>query len=143
MKIPKLSLPFVAAALLCFAAYTPNTKASELDQMTVVTFDEPMQIPGQVLQPGTYVFMLGEPTNTRNLVQIWNEDRSELIATTQTVPIERQTLPERSIFRVDERTSSAPAELEAWFYPGSSTGHEFVYDQSQSSEYGSSYDTSR
>lgn len=49
--------PFlIALCVMTFCvAITPISKASQWDKKTFVTFNDPVQIPGQVLEPGTYV----------------------------------------------------------------------------------------
>jgi hypothetical protein len=55
------------------------------DRRMLVTISEPMKISGTVLLPGRYVFLLLDPRAERNLVQIFNEDQTRLIATITTV----------------------------------------------------------
>ena len=52
----------------------------------VVTIREPMKIPGTVLSSGRYVFRLPHPEAERDLVQIFNEDQTRLVATFTAVP---------------------------------------------------------
>jgi len=42
----------------------PQAKADEWDQKTVFTFSGPVEIPGQVLNSGTYVFKLMDSQST-------------------------------------------------------------------------------
>ena len=41
-------------------AMLPQAKADEWNQKTIFTFSGPVEIPGQVLSPGTYVFKLAD-----------------------------------------------------------------------------------
>ena len=133
MRTVKWILPFMAAALLC-AMLVPLARANDWDQKIVATFDTPIQIPGQVLLPGTYVFTLMDATGNSNVVQIWNEDRTELVATALTIPTYRSNVSNGPIFRVDERSSDSPPAIRAWFYPENPIGHEFVYSPGQSTD---------
>jgi hypothetical protein len=45
-----------------------------------VTFNAPMNISGTTLLPGRYVFRLLDPLTQRNHVEIFNEDRTKLVA---------------------------------------------------------------
>lgn len=45
-----------------------------------LTFIEPMKISGAMLLPGRYVFRLVDPGTERNRVEIFNEDRTKLVA---------------------------------------------------------------
>jgi hypothetical protein len=59
----------------------PSARADEWDQKTVFTFSAPVEIPGQVLLPGTYVFKLADSSSDRNIVQVFNKDESHLYGT--------------------------------------------------------------
>ena len=64
--------------LACFgllAAMRPAVRADEWDQKTVLTFSAPVEIPGQVLPPGTYVFELADSSSDRNIVQVFNKNK--------------------------------------------------------------------
>ncbi len=122
---------FAICSLLSFilfgAILTPGARADQWDKKTVVTFNDAVEIPGQVLPAGTYVFKLADLPNERHIVQIWNADEDQILATIMTIPKTRFEAPERTIFEFDERPSNSPAALKAWFYPGNSTGEEFTY----------------
>src|SRR5258708_29788519 len=64
--------------------------ADESDQSTTITFSEPIQVPGQVLPAGTYLFKLVNADSDLNTVQIFNSDRTVLYATFETVPTDRR-----------------------------------------------------
>ena len=51
---------FKIAALtcLCIAVMPCMVKADEWDKKTIFTFNAPVEVPGKVLTPGTYVFKL-------------------------------------------------------------------------------------
>jgi len=69
--------------------FAPVAKADEWDKQTVLTFNEPVEVPGKVLPAGNYEFVLVRSDSSRNLVQIFNADGTELYATVQTIPVER------------------------------------------------------
>ncbi|HEY6387205.1 MAG TPA: hypothetical protein VIX91_16140 [Candidatus Acidoferrum sp.] len=75
----------VCTALLCLAL-VPAVKASDWDKKTVVTFDDAVQVPGQILPPGTYVFKLLNSPASRDIVQIFNADETQLITTVMAIP---------------------------------------------------------
>jgi len=51
-----------------------------------VTFRDAMTISGTVLLPGRYVFCLQDEGTDRNVVEIFKEDSTELVATFAAVP---------------------------------------------------------
>jgi hypothetical protein len=97
------------------------------DQKTVFTFKSPVEIPGQVLEPGTYVFKLADSESDRDLVQVFNKDETHLYGTFITIPDQRIRPAGRPIITFDERPADSPEAVRAWFYPGDVYGHDFVY----------------
>jgi hypothetical protein len=123
----------LCAALLA-VAFLPSLKADTWDKKTTVTFSEDVQVPGQVLPAGDYVFKLLNSPSNRNIVQIWNGDESQLITTVMTIPEQRPFAPDQPVFEFDESSGDVPQAVHAWFYPGDTTGFEFVYPSSQYAE---------
>ena len=103
--------------------------ADEWDHSSTLTFSQPIQIPGQVLPAGTYLFKLFNSDSDRNIVQIFNSDGTVLYATLQTVATERREPTPDTVIAMAEQGSGQPDALLKWFYPGSVTGNEFVYSQ--------------
>ena len=58
-----------------------QARADERNKETNVTLSAPMEIPGRVLPTGTYVFQLADSQTDREVVQIFNEDKTHIIAT--------------------------------------------------------------
>ena len=113
--------------LLLFGAtfFVPKVQADESDKKTIMTVNEPIQVPGKVLPAGTYVLRLLD-SNDRTLVGIYNADGRHLITTVLGVPDYRKETPDKAVLQVEERSEGQPA-LTAWFYPGDNFGVEFVY----------------
>jgi hypothetical protein len=66
---------FLCAVLLC-ATLGPGVSADSWDKKTIVTFSDSVEIPGQVLPAGTYVFKLANSISDRHIVQIWTGDEA-------------------------------------------------------------------
>jgi len=132
MKIVRGIVFALCAALLC-AALVPGARADQWDKKVIVTFSMAVAVPGHVLPAGTYVFKLVNGIAVEHVVQIWNEDETELLATTLTVPIIRTYEPARSTFEFDDRAGKSPVAIKAWFYPADTTGEEFVYSRTSDS----------
>lgn len=130
MKIQKKLV--IISAMLALLAMLPVAKASEEDQATRITFGTAVQIPGRVLPAGTYWFVLTQNTTSPNVVQIFNSDRSKVLASVLTFNAERST-PGDTAVTFATRGSMQP-NLVAWFYPGRTTGHEFVYSNAETTE---------
>src|SRR5262249_41527355 len=85
-----------------------------------------IEIPGQVLPAGTYLFKLADADNL-NLVRVLNADGTRLYATLQTVPAEPMNPSGNTVVTLAEQSDERQAALFKWFYLGRATGHEFVY----------------
>ena len=129
MRIIKAFQLSVCAAMLC-AFLGTGANADTWNKKTVVTFSDSVEIPGQVLPAGTYVFKLANSISDRHIVQIWTGDETQLLATLMTVPDYRPDPPDKTIFEFDERPGDSPMAIHTWFYPGDNMGQEFVYPRS-------------
>ena len=105
----------------------PRATADESDQKTIFTFSGPVEIPGQVLSAGTYVFKLVDSSSDRNIVQVFSKDEKHLYGTFISIPDQRLRPAGKAIITFDERAAGSPEAVRAWFYPGDDFGHEFVY----------------
>jgi hypothetical protein len=144
MQIRKLFLTMAALLALGVAMAIPSVKAGETDQLTKFqfTFAKPVEVPGQVLPPGTYWFVIQDAQNARNdeeqnLIQIRNADNTKTIATVPARPIQRKSegygtaQPTDSMDGVElsvaQGTGGHPEAILTWFFPFGYTGHQFVY----------------
>jgi|SRR5581483_10107202 len=122
------------AMLLCgsFLYFgTQTAKADEWDKRTIVTFSGPVEIPGQVLPAGKYVFKLMDSPSDRHIVQVYNDKETHLITTLLAVSDERLQPRGKTVIMFNEQPSGSPEALRAWFYPGDNIGQEFVYPESR------------
>ena len=104
-----------------------SAAADEWDQKTIFTFSGPIEIPGQALPAGTYVFKLADSSADRNLVQVYNKNEKHLFGTFLAIPDARLKPTGKPIITFDERPVGSPEAVRAWFYPGETYGHQFVY----------------
>ena len=115
----------ICLTLFGAAFFVPKVQADESDMKTIMTVNEPIQVPGKVLPAGTYVLKLVSPDD-RTIVGIYNADEMHLITTVQGIPDYRATTPDKPILQL-ENQPEGPQALKAWFYPGYNSGLEFVY----------------
>ncbi|MGB8733358.1 MAG: hypothetical protein WCC99_19060 [Candidatus Sulfotelmatobacter sp.] len=108
--------------------------ADETDQATRIRFSEPIQIPGQVLPAGTYVFRLLNGDLDLHVVQVFNADRTVLYATLQTIPSDRPKATDQTVVALAEQGTGQPDVLLKWFYPQQTTGNEFLYPKQEEKE---------
>jgi len=131
----KRLMSLVGASLFLLGALAmPNARADEWDKKTVFTFNEPVQVPGAVLPAGTYVFKLAESAGDRNIVQIFNADETQVMATILAIPDYRDTPSDKTIITFDERPLGQSEAIQSWFYPGDNYGQEFVYPKQKATE---------
>ncbi len=122
----KMSTGVICLMLLGATFFVPKVQADESDKKTIMTVNEPIQVPGKVLPAGTYVLKLLDP-NDRSLVAIYNADERHLITTIQGIPDYRMETPGKVILQFEDRPDGGPEALKAWFYQGDNSGVEFVY----------------
>ena len=133
MKLNKLFA--LAVTLILLATFSvPAAMADQWNQATKVTFSAQVELPGTILLPGTYWFTLLNGDTDRNIVQIWGANRMHLLATILTIPDYRLHPKGKTVIKFEERPSSQPEALQAWFYPGDSYGYEFVYPEHRARE---------
>jgi hypothetical protein len=93
-----------------------------------------VEIPGQILPAGTYTFKLLNSPSDRHIVQIFNADGTQLIATVLTINDYRLQPTGRTVVKFTEQAGDTPDALKAWFYPGDNFGQEFVYPKTRAIE---------
>jgi hypothetical protein len=115
------------AGLGLLGGMLPRASADEWDQKTTFTFSSPVEIPGQVLKTGSYVFKLADSQSDRDIVQVYSQDERHLYGTFLTVPDQRLHPTGKPIIAFEETPAGQPEAVRAWFYPGEDYGHQFVY----------------
>lgn len=134
MKIARTILVMLAVSTLVAMFASGAGADTKFNKRTVVTFTQPVEIPGQVLPAGTYTIELFESLGNRNIVRIFNADRTKLIATVLAIPNRRLAPTGDTAMKFSERPGNAPDALKAWFYPGDTFGQEFVYPKARAVE---------
>jgi hypothetical protein len=76
-----LFIHFKIGKTVAVSNVAPVAKASEWDKETVVTFSEPVEVPGKELPAGTYVVRLAESNSSRDIVEIFTKDQEHLLTT--------------------------------------------------------------
>jgi hypothetical protein len=121
-------------AVLFAAPFARTAKAEAYTERTLVTFSNDVEIPGQMLPAGTYVFQLApDLRGALNLdrLQVFDASGTHLIATVNTVPRTRTYGPNNSMVQLNEAPAGVPARVREFVFQGSTYGHRFVYNDSQ------------
>ncbi len=119
-----IALTSVSAA---FAQMTWNER-------TTLKFSDPVMVPGATLQPGSYLFKLADMRSNRHTVQILSEDGNKVVATVHAVPVKRLDVKGDIVVRFKATDAGSPPAMAAYFYPGSTYGHQFIYPDAQAKE---------
>jgi hypothetical protein len=134
MKLLKGMGPWMCLALLV-ALPLGTAKADDYNKLTIFTFSAPVELPGVAALPtGTYAFQLMNSQSDRNIVQVFNKDRTKLYATVMTIPDYRLEPTDKTVIRFSETAAGGPPAIKEWFYPGDKFGQEFVYPKSRAVE---------
>lgn len=134
MKRNKLQIMTLCLVALIALLGASNVNADDRNKATKLSFSEPIEVPGMALGAGTYWFQLADTRANRNIVQIWNEDHSQLIATILAIPDYRKQTTDAPVVKFDERPTGTPEAIQAWFYPGDNFGQEFVYPKARATQ---------
>ena len=130
MKVRNI-LSLILGVFLLAGLMAIQAQAQAFNKRTTVTFNEPVEVPGQVLPAGTYIFTIVNSYGMRKIVQIWNADKTQLITTILAIPNYRLEATEETVMKFRERPANQPQALKAWFYPGHGYGIEFVYPKQE------------
>lgn len=118
-----------AASILTLAGglMAVQARADQWDRKTILKVGQTIQVEDTVLPPGTYVLKLYNSLSERHVVQIFNEDQSQIIDTVLARPKERLQATGKSEFTFWETPAGTARAMRAWFYPGDLIGQEFGY----------------
>ena len=98
---------------------------------TEVTFNQPVEIPGMILEAGTYAVKVPDPVSHADMVGFYNLDETQLYKLVRTIPAYRLDVTDTTAIAFEERANGAPLAIKTWFYPGDNWGKEFVYGKAK------------
>jgi hypothetical protein len=127
MSILKISALFIAVVLGITVA-APKVAADQYDKKMVVTFADPVEVPGGVtLEPGTYVFKLQDSQNDRHIVLVQNERENKTFAQIFATAAFKLQPKDKVSTMFWETPAGQPRALRAIFWPGDRYGQAFLY----------------
>jgi len=132
-NMKRFSLLYIGALTAALVSMAPTiSRADENDKKTVVKISERTEVPGIILEPGTYVIKLLNSSSNRHIAEILNERMDHLYALTFTAAAERiDVRGNEPILTFYEATSGRPQALRKWFWPSDTIGQEFLYPKDQ------------
>jgi LPXTG-motif cell wall-anchored protein len=130
--LKKLIIPAALAALTLGIA--APTEAQTADYQTYFTFSGPVTLPGATLPAGKYLFRLADPSTSRKVINVLTADGKKSVAMLTTIPNRLNRAPKDPEVRFMETSGNTPPPIKTWWYPGNSTGYEFIYPRKQALE---------
>jgi hypothetical protein len=121
----------LAAYCTLLVAVGPSAFGDDHDKKTEVTLTEAIQVPGAVLQPGTYLFILLNSSSDRHIVEIKSPDGSHLYSMSFATAATRAVRTGKVVLTFYEMPGGSPPALRQWFWPGDSNGQELLYPKNE------------
>jgi hypothetical protein len=140
MKLFARLLAFGALGLIPVLGLVPAPSASaeQIPEVSYLPVEEPLDVGGTLLQPGTYVIRVLPSDSNRNILQVTNEDRTKIFATVLSVPhalpATEQAKDTKFVFY--PATGDSPRALRTWFNAETTSdgGHDIVYPERRAME---------
>lgn len=133
MRQLKAKMIGTCAALLLGATFAVG-QGLDTNQTTIVTFSAPVVLPGVTLPAGSYMFRLADSQTNRNIVQVFDKDRTKIYATILAIPAQRTKPADETVITFKESPANAAPAVQYWYYPGETMGQEFAYPKKQAME---------
>jgi len=111
--------------------FATTAHADEWNKLTYFTFSGPVNMPGITLPAGTYRFELADPDSSRRVVRVSEKDGSKSYGIFLSISDQKLEPSDKPLVMFKEMPAGAPQAVQAWFYPGETTGYEFVYPREQ------------
>ena len=123
---------FAAAMMMTLSPAPAHAQGQPLDARTEFTFNQPVELPGVTLPPGSYIFRFVDGTTGRKVMQVQAKDASnKTYGMFLTINAERPRPSDDAELRFLETPAGQPAAVKTWWYPGNTIGREFIYPKSQ------------
>ena len=119
---------------LAVASIYQQSSTLEWNKKSTLSTDHQVEFPGIVVEPGTYVVRLRDGGERRSVVEILNQDETQVLATVVAVPDHRVRPEENSEFTFHQVKPGGPVPVQTWFYTGDLVGLEFVYPKVRAKE---------
>lgn len=120
---------------LALVGFVPNAGADESNQATRLTFNQPVELPRNVVLPaGTYWFVAPLNLKGAQIVQVFNADRTKVLDAVETVSQDRRDATNNTELTFGRISNGQPVMLMSWFYPGHTIGSQFLYSPKRESQ---------
>jgi hypothetical protein len=112
---------------LTFGSLAQEYWPAQWNKKSILTTEGQVELPGIVLDPGSYIVRLHENGEKRSLVQILDRSETQVLATVLAVPDHRMRPEGDGEFTYHEVRTGKPRPIRAWYYTSDVVGLEFVY----------------
>jgi len=103
-----------------------------LDARTYFTFSGPVELPGVTLPAASYVFRFVDESTGRRVMEVRAKDKPRKVyGLFVTAMAERRSVSDHAEVRLMEVPAGTTPAIRSWWYPGNSTGREFIYPKDQ------------
>jgi hypothetical protein len=128
-RVTTIAAASVLAVLIGLTAHVAaqNPVPSE---RTFMTFSNTVEMPGVTLPAGTYVFRMAD-TPQRNVVQVLSKDEKDILGQWTFVQSQRPKATEDTVVMFKEMPEGTTPAVQFWYYPGNTSGKEFIYPKAQ------------
>ena len=131
-KLNKLIVELCVGAAILLG--TTVAQAEIFQDKSTLTVTERLEVPGAILEPGTYVIKVVDSQNNRNIVQITNVEETKVFATALATPhVGAQPQP-NTMFVFYNTATGNPKALRTWFAPNDRFGQDLVYPKARATE---------
>ena len=110
---------------LLLAVFVPRAKADVGTREVKFSINEPVEMPGRVLNPGHYQIRLLKDGSS--VAGIWNASGTRLYGFFQTDHVDRMQPANRAKVKLAEANSQSPERIASWFFPGDMQGNALLY----------------
>ena len=107
---------------------TRAAAGGRVDQLTYLTFNRPVALPGVTLAAGTYAFEVRTPYTSGNIILVRDRARQKELYSGFTYRTPRpQNWSEKRQIVLGESAQGEPAPILAWYPVDNEMGFEFIY----------------
>jgi hypothetical protein len=132
MSITSIGVSTCTVALL-IAGSMPAARGQELlESRTEFTFSGAVELPGITLPAGTYVFRFADQNGSRSVMHVFQKEKPwKTYGLFVTAYIQRPEPSDDAEIHFMETPSGHIPAIRTWWFPGNSTGREFIYPKEQ------------